>query len=387
MSFRFSPAAALISSFLAVAPVLAQRFTVTPADDWTAVFNPRTGWTGGDGVLSFPLNGVESSGASPRGPSLFLFGDSLIGSVRADGTRRPGTQIINNAVMFFTGDDPSAPNAARFWYRTDPDTGDPLAAFVPQTSDALPGDFYWLTDGIAVSGVTYIFATHLRPSGGAFPANQGPAMITLPAGSRPPFDNQTQTKPPLYIPAHDDLGPIQFPVCFMSNTAAARAPHPDGFLYIYGVREDPLVKKALVARIEPAHFSDFSAWRFWNGTDWVAGVANAAPITGRVSSLYSVTPLPDGRFLLVTQLDAIGADIAVRIGAAPAGPWGPPISIYTCPEAAENRNAILYNTTAHPEISKAGELIISYNVNSTDFLEALTYQKWSTPRFIRVNLQ
>jgi hypothetical protein len=41
--------------------------------------------------------------------------------------------------------------------------------------------------------------------------------------------------------------------------------------------------------------------------------------------------------------------------------------IYTCPEPALDPDTLVYNAKAHPHLSKTGELLISYNVNTMDF--------------------
>ncbi|RZK61435.1 MAG: hypothetical protein EOO85_33435 [Pedobacter sp.] len=57
----------LIVGLLTQTPVYAQdleqiKFDVSPASDWTNLFYRSSGWFGGDGIYSIPLNGQESSG-------------------------------------------------------------------------------------------------------------------------------------------------------------------------------------------------------------------------------------------------------------------------------------------------------------------------------------
>src|SRR5690606_18731111 len=168
-------------------------------------------------------------------------------------------------------------------------------------------------------------------------------------GSRPPFRDQIQIDTPLFVPGNDDVGSTEFGGAVLVNTVEAGAPNPDGYVYVYGTRNDPFVKKLLAARVEPDRFEDFDAWRFWDGSEWVSGITNAAPITGRVSNEHSVTPLPNGKYLLAFQKDAIGRDVAIRIGESPVGPFGPVRSIYTCPEPSFDDDWFTYNAKRSEE--------------------------------------
>ena len=112
-----------------------------------------------------------------------------------------------------------------------------------------------------------------------------------------------------------------------------------------------------------------------------------APICGGVSSELSVTPLPDGRYLLVFQEGALGEWVAVRLGASPIGPFGPVHRIWRCPEVDEHEKVYVYNAKAHPHLSPPGAVLISYNVNSFDFWgEFLEDASIYRPRFVRLPL-
>jgi hypothetical protein len=60
-----------------------------------SVFHRYTGWTGGDATYSIPL---------PDGRTLWLFGDSFIGTVRPDRSR-PGSSFYRNAAMVQQGNE------------------------------------------------------------------------------------------------------------------------------------------------------------------------------------------------------------------------------------------------------------------------------------------
>ena len=71
------------------------------------------------------------------------------------------------------------------------------------------------------------------------------------------------------------------------NTATAGAPYPDGYIYIYGVK-DPN-KQMLVARVKSEKFEAFEEWRFWNGKDWNPDFKASTSVMDSVSNELSLT--------------------------------------------------------------------------------------------------
>ncbi len=352
-----------------------------PAPEWTALFDRESGWTGADGIYSVPVNGVDAPGTAAQTTTTFLFSDTAIGDVRPDGSRAPGTVLVNNTLAHLAGGAPDAGQVGFFWPVVN---GQARPLVAPSTPASQPGDWYWNQDGI-VQGQTLhsLFLRIRRPPAGFFEV-AGVSLVSWTAVDGLPTDI-VQRDTPFFRPDRPGRGNIQFGAAFMANTVEAGAPHPDGFLYVYGVQNDGFNKKLLVACLRPSDLTHFGLWRFWNGTTWGPRLDDAATVTDRVSNELSVTPLADGRFLLVSQLDAVSPYVAVRIGESPVGPWSAPETVYTCPEAATDPDTFCYNAKAHPHLSAPGELLISYNVNTRDFFgdffaDADIYR----PRFIRL---
>ena len=75
----------------------------------------------------------------------------------------------------------------------------------------------------------------------------------------------------------------------------------------------------------------------------------------------------------------------MRIGESPVGPLGPMQRIYRAPEVDFDPDIFVYNAKAHPHLSRPGELLISYNVNTFDFFgDFFQYSDIYRPRFIRL---
>lgn len=364
-------------------------YWVIPAPEWDAIFDRNGGWTGADGIYSIPLNQDERPGAYTTTDTFFVYSDTFVGKILPDGSRyRP--RLVNNSMSFSAASAEPIPDAGsmRLYFARD-EVGLPRTLFTPTVDDAAPGEWYWMKDGIALDDTLYLLASRFRWDDEYVVWREGVTLIEIPEGSQRPFDDHSQTDVPLLVDLNDTQGAVVFGASIMPLTTAAGAPNPDGYIYIYGTREDtvPLPnKRVLVARVPEAEFANIAAWRFYDGSDWVADIHDAAPITGRASVELSVSPLPDGRFIMVFLLDQVGARVAIRVGQTPWGPWGPHEIIYRCPEREERPLMYCYNAKAHPHLSEPGELLISYNVNTFNDFDHLLYSDIYRPRFIRLLL-
>jgi|GEM_PF-363310 len=73
----------------------------------------------------------------------------------------------------------------------------------------------------------------------------------------------------------------------------------------------------------------------------------------------------DGKYYMVTQSPYFfGHEVYIYESATPVGPWYNKRTIYTVPPLD---NVITYNASLHQELSRHGELVLSYNINPTDF--------------------
>ncbi len=66
------------------------------------------------------------------------------------------------------------------------------------------------------------------------------------------------------------------------------------------------------------------------------------------------------------------------------GPWSAAKPIYQVPNIDAKKKHFTYAAKAHPELSRPGELLVSYVVNSFDFGESATNAAIYRPRFVRV---
>ncbi len=361
-----------------VGPAAIAPYSAVPRDDWTALFDQSSGWTGADGVYSIPLSGDERPCTGRGSRTFFTFSDTFIGEVDEFGKRLPGTVMVNNTQALLDGALPLQESIEFFW-KTD-GTG---AALAMVDADSPAGAFFWPQDGLVVDGVLRLFAMRMVPAATEFGVEiAGVSQLAWTVDAGAPFAAYTQTKTPLKKDL-DCYGRAVLP-----NTEEAHAPFPNGFVYVYGLRELPLNKELLVARVSPQAFDNFTAYRFWDGAGWSADMAAAAPIVPRLSSEFSVSPLADGRFILTYQQDDfLGPDITVRIGTSPIGPFGPAIPVYTIPDTAADPDLFAYGSKAHPHLSRPDRLLISYHLNTFDFADHFEDADIYRPRFVELPLE
>ncbi len=362
------------------------KFSVEEAPEWSALFKRDSGWFGGDGIYTIPLNSPENKNATSTTQTLFIFSDSMIGTIRKDSLQN-GFRMIHNSIAVLKGNKPLPENLKFNWKENSKGEAEPV--FEPRTPKTQMNDYYWLGDGFVnqkLNNALYIFGYRIRNvSEEAFGFREiGNTLIKIPAGSKPPFYNYQQWDTPFFIEdGENDIG--SFGAGIFVNTKSAGAPSPDGFVYIYGVRGK--AKNLLVARVKPEDFERFERWRFWDGKAWNSNMNKAATLTDAVSNELSVSPLPDGRYALVFQVGGIGTTVGLRLGASPTGPFGPIIKIWDSSKDAEEKTYVMYNAKVHPSLSSRAELLISYNVNSVEFIKDLKKNPYLyRPRFVRVKL-
>jgi len=339
-------------------------FTSKPAPEWTALIERTSGWFGADGIYSIPLDGVEDQGVEGK-QTLFIFSDTYIGEVE-NNVPRPNNIMVNNSVAWMTGVKPLK-SAISFEFCTDME-GRPTSYFAPTNKKNNDDEYFWLGDGFInhkKNNALYLFAYHVHKTGPNVFDFLATNVSILKIKNPTPQGIRTYEQIPTNLGfVHPSYGRVYFGSGIFVNTKKAKAPYPDGYVYIYGIAEGK--KSLLAARTKPENFEHFNKWTFWNGTGWVKGVKNIAPITDGISNELSVTPIEDGRYLLTFTVMGISDKIGMKVGSSPVGPFGETNEVYTCPEYRD-RGLLPYNAKAHFHLSKPGELLVSYNTITLDF--------------------
>ncbi|NND31405.1 MAG: DUF4185 domain-containing protein [Saprospiraceae bacterium] len=354
-------------------------FTVKEAPEWTQLFIRTDGWFGGDGIFAIPMH-QDTSGT---GKQLIIFSDTMLGKIK-NGTLQKGYHMVNNSVAFLEGKNP---DTTKISFPVPQDSAGKDVSLFPVLLDGEDGEYFWLGDGFCnpANGNTYIFAYRIidRPewTHTTFKFEVlGGALIVLPQGSTFPFPDQYQLPLPFF--SNDDGKITSFGVAVFEDTNPV-TDDTDGYIYIYGTR-DPH-KEVLTGRVKAAEFEAFDRWTFWNGSDWVTDFLQAQAIADSASNELSVTPLPNGEYALISQLNSIYPTVIMRTGKKPWGPFGKITELWDCQPDLAEPEFFAYNAKAHPSLSEPGELLVSYNINSFAFWDQIEkHPHLYRPRFFKL---
>lgn len=355
-------------------------FTVEEAPEWTALFKRYSGWFGGDGIFAIPLSGKDNVQAENNATTMFIFSDTLIGEIE-DGSLPSGFDMVNNSIALLSGNKPMPDKISFEWVKNA--QSKPATMFKPTTSASESKDYYWLGDGFVNTATknTYIFAYRMRnldPKDDWSFKKMGTNLIVIPDGSKPPFLDHKQLETPL------DFKEGGFGAGVFVNTKEAGAPKPDGYIYVYGVKDAK--KNLVVSRVLQKDFENFEAWRFWDGKSWNSDIHSVATLATEVSNELSVTMLPDGRCVLIYQHQSMSPIVAMRVASSPYSTFGEKIDVWSF--TPPSKNIMAYNAKAHPSLSALGELLISYNVNAFDFHNEIKKDpNLYRPRFLKLKFK
>jgi hypothetical protein len=325
-----------------------QAHQAVPDEEFDALFTRyESGWTGGDGTYSVPL---------PDGRTLWMFGDTFLGTVDPDRSRRPDSPLVHNSfvvqengsLITLRGGTPEQPKAlvapedGSSWYWPGDGTveGDRLHVFLRKFQRTGPGMWDWIWTGTDI---------------GTFSLPDLKLAYITPAVSK----NHV-----LY--------------------GSAILEHRD-FVYIYGTEDLQERKFAHVARAPFGRL--LGPWEFFTGHGWSDDPMESARMLDGVANQYSVV-CAGNRYLLITSdnRQPFSRQIVGYLSNSPVGPWSGPLHLFTATEADDD--IVTYNALAHPQFQEDGRLLISYNVNSLHGLQALFRDADAyRPRFLGVDIR
>ncbi len=359
-----------------------------PAHEWSSVINTYDGTFGADGIFSASMSGNEYSKSLDQRTAdektWFVFSDTDVlpsgRSVNEVDRTSPGFEMPNNTFAVFTGNDAFDGELERFYRQ-----GSSGQQYHLRPSDTSNGARWWLGDTIIHDGRVYLTPHRVENySGGMGFQHTGGTLISFDINSETGITDfagglteHSGDKNP-YMTYFQGNTDILLNAGFFANTAAAGAPNPDGYIYNYG-NYNQNGRFLTVARVPADQFEDLSAYRYYDGSNWVTGIENSMKGPANVSPELSVTPVTfgenAGKYMLLYQHNTQSAQTAVRFSDNPWGPWSEAQVVHYTVEPfymsqIYDRNTpnmdghpYCYNAKAHPALSKAGELIFSYNMN------------------------
>ncbi|MGL4593595.1 MAG: hypothetical protein ACRCUY_02560 [Thermoguttaceae bacterium] len=366
------------------------EYAVQEACDWTHLFMDRkNGWTGADGIFSANIDGSIETGIEkrPNQKTIFVFSDTLVGDVDHVAKTRTNTQMVNHSFAFLHGNEPDGDKIEFFFPK------DGRTAMLP-IKPRQDGQWYWLSECFVLPSETdihfYTFLLRMKKSGGEGAFGFEHLGVDL---LRYNIQNGAIDFNSAQITEDDPFDPhvarfrdtdqmrekakesktIAFGIGVLENTTKSGAPHPDEFIYIYGYHDvKPSTRQLVVARSRPNEVDQFKKWTYYAGANqWSNHLNDAVGIADNISTEISVTPIPSGpkagKYALIYTPGTINSKIALRLGESPVGPFGEERILYEETESKRlGKGVFAYNAKAHPVLSKSGEILITYNINSND---------------------
>ncbi len=359
---------------------------VRPARGWDRVFANESGWIGADVASSFLIPGDRV---------LWVFGDTFIGEVK-DGART-NARMVNNSIAVHPYNArhpgvPPSPGEVTFLWGPADEEGNPTAWIEPDNGHAAAGGktWYWPTGGAAVLpgpggyGLALFLIRLEKVEGddtvwGFKCAGGAVAMIDNLEGPAPSWRARVIELPREIGGREIDWG-----------AAALYEPGTSDHVFIYATAVKGNVRDLLLARTSPYELDDFGQWEFWDGDGWSTEGEDLEVIVENVASEMSVDAVARGSggasYIMVYSEPALGSHIFLRESAAPEGPWSKARPIYKVEEIARDESYFTYAAKAHPSLSSPGELLVSYIVNSNDFVKLAHDSSIYRPRFVSVPL-
>lgn len=305
--------------------------TAIAAEDLGPIFrgaHPRV--LGMDGAYSVPIGGRKS---------LWIFGDTLIGSWQPGGRRLLSGFPPNTAAIAEDDNWPTAFSKAKFMG----------AGAAPGPVLVAPGFSekrrLWPMDAVDIAGKFWLFYVEIEPFG------KGPLDFKVTGtgvaegNGRPP--KQFKALPPLWgenAPAY-----------------GASALVHDGHLYLYAAGD-----KTFLAR-KPVGRPDVGPYTYWAGNDqWSPSPAAAVALPGSGPEL-SVRWNPYLKSFVMIFVPPFGKTVEARFAPHPWGPWSPTRRVATC-QPAEVPGAMFYGAKQHIELDAEGgkKIIVTYNTNAPE---------------------
>lgn len=336
-------------------------FRVSTAPEWNDLFQKTNGWLGADVAYSISL---------ATNKTVWLFGDTFVGQTA--GGKRVHCRMIHSSIAI-----QQLGEAPKFFYPTDKKHNPESFMKSPATKT----DF-WLSDGARTGRGLYYFMQQVAWTGGGVWGFRciGTWLAFVENPDAPPAHWKITTKK------------LPFTTLADGEDAAwgAETLQNGGYIYIYGYanfQNSPGQKKLILARAPENEVGDFNALEYFSNGNWTKDYRSLAPVFSGAPPEGSVSWQPFLKKFVFVYTDGIWGTIVMRTADAPEGPWSLPIKLYQCPEMGISKNVFCYAAKAHPELSAANELLISYASNSQAESEVFSDTRLYWPRFIRVTFE
>lgn len=321
------------------------------------------GWNGADGCFSNTL---------PDGNTFWSFADSFTGMITEYRNRNRASNLVRNAAMIQTGE-----RSWRDFYQLgeyaslDPNDRDrygkmktwlrhPQASLTQEQIDNGETDsnlLYWESDGTVV----------MRDGKPIFQLMWGAVDNTMTSKGRALTEYSLEGKP-------GDEGYMKL----LNHYTDANLKNQmngfvmeseDGYTYVYGNCSNGLGGYPTVARVKDHDL--LGTWEYYTATattttfDWRANLDTTLPVEKlRISNDWAINygVFKYGDYYYMVGMGITGGDITIKQAEHPWGPFTKNYSLFRIPP----EQSVTYGAFVHPQLSRTGEIVISYNMNPGD---------------------
>lgn len=316
-------------------------------------FVRNTGWNGGDGAYSVLL---------PDGRIFWSFGDTFFGPIDSGRVRIGDKNVmVRNSAIIQVGEDSDNFMSLNPGFQKDTKT------FIPYKDADEHEHWYWPLDATVYNNKLQMVLMHMKKA--------GEGMWGFASES---VDMAVFSLPDLKL---ENL--IYNVVAGEKSYGSAILENDDGFTYLYGSSGNGMEIRMHVARAPGGDLTQ--KWQFWNGNEWTVEPSDFS-IHNFVSSMFSIWK-EDKKYFLLTQEIFLGRKIFLFESDTPNGPFTRKKLLYEVPEEHGSGAMFSYNAIIHPELSKAGEIVVSYSKNPNDFWDNFNHPGSADkylPVFIRI---
>jgi len=314
------------------------------------------GFTGGDGTYSVKL---------PDGRTVWIFGDTFLGSVETDGSRKKlDPMFIRNSFVVQDGNQLSTLHQK--FSNEDHSTIIPPQVINSNFEITEEMQWYWPGDGFIENNELKVFVSEFHLTGDGMWDFKwvGTALASF---SLPDL-KQTNL---VQFDYNSELG-VHYGHAVLET---------EDFTYVYGIGKHG---KPHVARVQTGNIE--APWEFHTNYGWSSNPAESSPMADVDGSEQFTVMKWKGKFVFITQLGALSKEICSFTSDKPNTGWQNKQLLYSTPISEGDSNLFTYNAVAHPQFIENETLLVSYNTNSFILSDHFNSADIYRPRFFRVPL-
>lgn len=332
----------------------------------------KDGWLGGDGDVSVPLNDTTS---------VFIFSDTYVGSKNQQSRQEPGMSMVSNTIAIQNCMADGETDVRYFWNKMYTEKPEP---FFKSFTDRYK---FWVIDAFTANGRLYVVLSKIGPKLGAAPDdifNFSHLGFTLAKISNPndiPVEWKIELSPlPDFKHYNMEIG------CHVQL---------DQYLYFFISLDDTsqyLVRKQIKDIDKP----DIPFEYYARNKKWKQGIKpNDMFEIAKGFRCNSVNFHPDiKKWVMISDILFMDNKIKMRTAPSLEGPWSDEMVIYEIPEMTPGNS--LYDKSNFCYLAreqkqyydaKNHSMLITYDINNTDFSKIISNSKIYTPKVIKVPLK